>query len=65
MLAPFGDVAVLEAKLRILLDHPAERVRLGGNGYQKLTQQHTWQHKFELVEQAYQAVVSVADRGVR
>ena len=59
MLAPFGDVAVLEAKLRILLDHPAERVRLGGNGYQKLTQQHTWQHKFELVEQAYQAVIAV------
>lgn len=56
-LVPFGDAAALADKLAWLIDHPAERQRMGANGRRKVYAQYTWSHVYEVVEQAYTQLV--------
>ena len=54
LLVPFGDVPALAQAISYLLDHPDERRAMGEAGYEKVRQQHTWDHKAALISDLYQ-----------
>ncbi|HHW88209.1 MAG TPA: glycosyltransferase family 4 protein [Chloroflexi bacterium] len=62
LLVPFGDVAKLANAIRTLADDPALRQRLGEAGRRKVYSQHTWDHKYPLVQQIYMQLCQEASR---
>lgn len=58
MLVPFGNPALLEAKLRFLINNPSERVRLGGNGYLKLEKKYRWEPTYGRIKGHYLKTVA-------
>jgi glycosyltransferase involved in cell wall biosynthesis len=57
VLVPFGDVAELSGAIRYLIDHPEAAAAMGERGRQKVYAQHTWEHKCQVVADAYRQLV--------
>lgn len=53
LLVPFGDVDQLAQAIHNLLNQPGFAGRLGENGRQNVLNNHTWEKKLPLIEQAF------------
>jgi glycogen(starch) synthase len=58
LLVPFGDDQALAQAMAQLLDQPEVAQQMGARGEAKVYAQHTWDHKFALVEQLYHQLVT-------
>jgi glycosyltransferase involved in cell wall biosynthesis len=64
LLVPFGEVSVLAAVLRRLLEDPDLRQRLGEHGRRTVFSTHTWAHKYPRVLEIYRQLVNTKEEAV-
>ncbi|MFZ4849563.1 MAG: glycosyltransferase family 4 protein [Caldilinea sp.] len=64
LLVPFGEVSVLAAVLRRLLEDPDLRQRLGEHGRRTVFSMHTWAHKYPRVLEIYHQLVKTKEEAV-
>ena len=62
LLTPFGDAEALAAAIAHLLDHPEAAQAMGACGRAKVYAQHTWAHKYALVESLYHQLGATAQQ---
>lgn len=57
LITPFGEPEPLKEGLHTLLNHPGRRSVMGQRGYAEVMARHTWQHKFDIVREAYETAL--------